>query len=128
MPSENLAIPDVATAQVNKEATINDQVNRLDKAITDTFVKDCSAGGTITITLAEFRSARRFKLTGSPAAGFTFELPDVEREFLLHNTTGQTATVRQTSTPGTTQAVATATIAELYATGTGDSKNILRIT
>jgi hypothetical protein len=44
MPSPNLAIAHVAASQNQKEVTINDAIDALDRAMNDTLALDLSAG------------------------------------------------------------------------------------
>ena len=93
MPSPNLAIAHVAAAQNQKEVTINDAIDALDLAVTASHDIDCSAGGTIAVTAAQLRRNLSHVLVGSPATGFTLQLPAVRRLLYVQNTTGQAATV-----------------------------------
>ena len=59
MSSPNLAITHVAAAQNQKEVTINDAINALDRAMGDLLVVDLTAGN-VTLTDAQFRGAVAF--------------------------------------------------------------------
>ena len=59
MSSPNLAITHVAAAQNQKEVTINDAINALDRAMGDLLVVDFIAGN-VTLTDAQFRGAVAF--------------------------------------------------------------------
>jgi hypothetical protein len=117
MTSPNLAAPHVAAAQNQKEVTINDATDALDLAMTAALSVDCSAGGTITVTLLQARRNVRFALTGTPAADFVFELPNVRRLVAVSNGTGRVATVRNPT--GDTIALPAGKQVLIYATGTG---------
>lgn len=119
----NLAIAEVSASQDQKEVTINQALEQLDSALTATLDIDCTAGGTIAPTLANFQKYMRYRLTGTPAAGFTLQLPLTARFFLLRNESGKTATVQQTSSPGATATSLTANEQLLYADA-GSTKNI----
>lgn len=54
---------------------------------------DCTAGGTITLTLEQMWASATLRLTGTPGAAFTLELADGNRDIAIENTTGQTATI-----------------------------------
>ena len=99
MTSPNLAAPHVAASQNQKEVTINDAINALDLAMVATLSVDCSAGGTISPTLAQLQRAARLSLTGTPAAAFTLQLPAISRLLAVQNGTGQSVTLRQASGP-----------------------------
>ncbi|MEI4235239.1 hypothetical protein [Roseovarius sp. D22-M7] len=97
MPSPNLALTHVAAAQNQKEVTVNDAIDGLDRAMTATLAVDCSAGGTVTVSAADLRRHVRLVLTGSPGAGFTVELADVPRLLALCNATDAAAMVAGTT-------------------------------
>jgi hypothetical protein len=67
MASPNLAITHVAAAQNQKEVTINDGLNALDRALTDALVVDFTAGN-VTLTDAQFRAAVAFAAANLSAA------------------------------------------------------------
>lgn len=54
---------------------------------------DCTAGGTITLSLDEMWATGYLRLTGTPGAAFTLELDDGNRDLSIENTTSQTATI-----------------------------------
>jgi hypothetical protein len=97
MPSPNLALTHVAAAQNQKEVTVNDAIDGLDRAITATLEVDCGAGGTVAISAADLRRHVRLLLTGSPGAGFTIELADVPRLLAVRNATDGVAIVSNTA-------------------------------
>ena len=103
MASPNLAVTHIAASQNQKEVTINDAVDALDKAGNDVVDIDCSAGNT-NVAAADYRRHFLLRLTGSPAAAFTLTLPDGKRVTAIHNTTSRSATLR-TTTLGTTLAL-----------------------
>lgn len=94
MSSPNLAIPHVAAAQNQKEVTINDAVDALDRAVTGSATIDCGAGGTIAVSASTFRAAARLVLTGGPLEPVTITLPAIERPILVRNGTGVAVTAR----------------------------------
>ncbi|MGS4948039.1 hypothetical protein ACVDG3_21430 [Meridianimarinicoccus sp. RP-17] len=93
MTSPNLFVPHVAAAQNQKEVTINDAVSALDLAITATLDVDCTAGGTIAVSVTQAQRHVRLLLTGTPGESFVLRLPGVMRILAIANTTGQIATV-----------------------------------
>ena len=90
--SPNLAIPHVVSNQNNKEVTINEAVDALDRALNDGTAIDCSAGITV-VPSATFTANAWFRITGAPAAPFNLVVPATRRLFVVANETGQTATV-----------------------------------
>lgn len=114
----NLGIEKPETSQFSKEVTISDALQRLDEAGQDYVDIDCSAGGTITVTAAQFLDNFTLRLTGTPAGAFTVDVPDGKRFFGVINTTAQTATM-DTVTSGTMVAVLTLARAIIQSLGTG---------
>jgi hypothetical protein len=94
MPSPNLAVTHVAAAQNQKEVTINDAIDALDRALTETLALDCSAGGVIAVGAGQMRRNLRLVLEGAPSAAFTVELAAVRRPVLIRNASGRSATLR----------------------------------
>lgn len=117
MPSPNLKIAHVAANQNQKEVTVNDAINALDRAMTATSVLDCTAGGAISVTTAQARGSVRLELAGAPAAAFTLTLPDVPRLLVLSNGTEQTATVGNAT--GATIDIEDGATVLIVSTGTG---------
>lgn len=117
MPSPNLDIAHVAASQNQKEVTVNDAIDALDRALTETSVLDCTIGGTITATNAQVRRSVRLDLQGTPAAAFTLTLPALPRVLVLSNGTGQTATVGNAT--GATIDVEDGATVLIVSTGTG---------
>jgi hypothetical protein len=93
MASPNLAVTHVAAAQNQKEVTINDAVDALDRAGNDVVDIDCSAGNTA-VSAADYRRHFLLRLTGAPGDDFTLILPDGKRVAAIHNTTSRSATLR----------------------------------
>jgi hypothetical protein len=116
MPSPNLAIPHVAAAQNQKEVTINDAIDALDRAITAALEIDVAAGGTIAVTETDMRRHAAVVLGGTPAAAVTLQLPAVRKFLYVQNTTGQEVTVGGPG-GGATVPVGTGQRLLVYATG-----------
>ncbi|MGS4947763.1 hypothetical protein ACVDG3_19990 [Meridianimarinicoccus sp. RP-17] len=93
MTSPNLAAPHVLAAQNQKEVTVNDAVSALDLAMTATLDVDCTAGGTVAVSVLQAQRHVRLLLTGAPGAAFVLRLPDVPRILAIANGTGQIVTV-----------------------------------
>lgn len=91
----------IEQSQSQKEVTANAMGTQISGATQGALDVDCTAGGTITLTAAQYLDNHTFRLTGSPAGAFNLDVPDGERDFKIINTSGQTATV-DTVTGGTT--------------------------
>jgi hypothetical protein len=85
MPSPNLAIAHVAASQNQKEVTINDAVDALDRAMTDTLALDLSAGS-LSLTAAQLRSAVVLHPLGALTGPAAVLVPQIRRVFALVNT------------------------------------------
>jgi hypothetical protein len=85
MSSPNLALTHVAAAQNQKEVTINDAVDALDRALTDTLALDLSTGA-VTVTLAQLRSAMVLQPAAALSGPSTITLPQLRRVFAVANT------------------------------------------
>lgn len=85
MPSPNLAVTHVAAAQNQKEVTINDAVDALDRALTDTLALDLSTGA-LTLTAAQLRSAMALRPAAALSGPSTITLPQLRRVFAVLNT------------------------------------------
>jgi hypothetical protein len=125
MTSPNLAITHVAAAQNQKEVTVNDAINALDRALTDALAVDFS-GGSVTLTAAQFRQAIAFKPAATLTAPASLTVPQIKRVFVVINTDGffTIDVVRGTKTisvpPGTAFCLCTdGTANGLYAAGGG---------
>jgi len=84
MPSPNLAITHVAAAQNQKEVTINDAVDALDRAMTDVAAVTFTSGSA-TLSDAAFRSAVAFAPAAALDAPATLTVPQIRRVFLVIN-------------------------------------------
>jgi hypothetical protein len=125
MSSPNLAIAHVAAAQNQKEVTLNDAINALDRALTEALSIDFS-GGPVTLTAAQFRTAIAFKPSATLSAVATLTVPQIKRVFVVINTDGffTIDVVRGSTTisvpPGTAFCLCTdGTANGLYAAGGG---------
>ncbi len=117
MTSPNLAVPHVAAAQNQKEVTINDATDALDLAMTASLPVSSTAGGTISIRTFQAQRNLRFALSGTPAATFDLQLPNVQRLVVVSNGTGQLATVKNAT--GATAALAPGSESVFYSSGSG---------
>ena len=97
MSSPNLEIPDWIAQQEEPEETVKAAIDQLDNASNADVAIDCTAGGTITVTAAQYRNNMVLDLFGTPGAGFNLTVPDGGRLFAVANATGQTATVDTTT-------------------------------
>ena len=91
--SPNLVITHLEPKQGQIDVTVNAAIDRLDNSANDPIDIVTTAGGTITVTAAQFLDNHHFRLTGSPAAGYTVDFPDGDRSFTIENASGQTATI-----------------------------------
>jgi hypothetical protein len=85
MSSPNLAIAHVAASQNQKEVTINDSFDALDRAMTDTLALDLSAGS-LALTAAQLRSAFVLHPMGALTGPTAILVPQIRRVFALLNT------------------------------------------
>jgi hypothetical protein len=115
--TSNLAVTEVVASQNNKEVTINDAFEKLDQATQGELDTDATAGGSVVLSAANFTGFFMHLLSGSPGAGFTFDVPASKRFFAIRNTSGQTATVQVTGGGGASEAVADGEMALLYSDG-----------
>ena len=111
----NLGLTHVAPGQSAKPTTVNGMADGLDEAIAGLTEKDCSVGGTLTLSLAEW-SNMVLHLTGAPGAGFNVVVPTNKKIYIVDNASGQTATVKTAA--GTGIAVANGTVRILRCDGT----------
>jgi hypothetical protein len=85
MPSPNLAIAHVAASQNQKEVTINDAIDALDRAMTDTLALDLSAGP-IVLGTSQLRAAMVLRPAGALTGPASLLVPQIRRVFALLNT------------------------------------------
>jgi hypothetical protein len=85
MPSPNLAIAHVAASQNQKEVTINDAIDALDRAMTDTIGLDLSAGS-LALTAVQLRAAMVLFPAAALAGPASIAVPQIRRVFALLNT------------------------------------------
>src|SRR5215469_16892020 len=111
----NLGLTHLDPAQSNKAVTVNGLADGLDEAIAGLTEKDCTAGGTITLVLAEW-SNMVLHLTGTPGAGFNVIVPNNHKIYIVDNASGQTATMKTAA--GTGIACATGTVRIVRCDGT----------
>lgn len=91
--SANLAITHLVAKQTDPETTVNAAINRLDLSNNDTVDVVTTAGGTITLTSAQKLDNILIRLTGTPAAAYTINIPDGNRALHFENQSGQIATL-----------------------------------
>jgi hypothetical protein len=84
MPSPNLAIAHVAASQNQKEVTINDAIDALDRAMTDTLALDLSAGS-LSLAAAQLRAAMVLHPMGALTGPASLLVPQIRRVFALLN-------------------------------------------
>ncbi|KKM62280.1 hypothetical protein LCGC14_1523260 [marine sediment metagenome] len=100
------AHPDAVDMAKTKRRHIRSNVRDrlLARALNEPVDIDCTAGGTITLTLDQMWASGHLRLIGTPGGAFTLELADGNRDFSIENTTGQTATI-ETATGATSPPV-----------------------
>ena len=93
----NLGITHVEELGDGKEVVVDDGLDELDIAMNDLHDENLTAGGTITIATADFQQHHVFRMTGTPGAGVTVDIPDDSdgrnRFFGFWNACGQTVTL-----------------------------------
>lgn len=101
-----LNVEHVAAAETNKYLRINTGFDTFDNALFAKLDVDCTAGGNVSVTAANLKANGLLNLTGTPAGAFNLDLGAVNRDVLIYNGSGQTATVRA-GTFATTATLAT---------------------
>jgi hypothetical protein len=99
--SDNQNLGSVPDAVADIETAITDVLRDIDAAMSDDLTVVTTAGGTITLTEAQVTRAAVVKLTGTPAAAYTVDVPathalpaTLKKYIGFINTSGQTATVQ----------------------------------
>jgi hypothetical protein len=85
MPSPNLAIVHVAASQNQKEVTINDAIDALDRAMTDTLALDLSTSPLV-LTATQLRAAMVLRPAAALVGPASILVPQIRRLFALLNT------------------------------------------
>jgi hypothetical protein len=116
MTSPNLAIPHVAAAQAQKEVTINQAVDLLDRALTDVLAVDLGAGD-VTLTSDQYRRHTVFR-AANVTASRTLTLPQIKRTVAVDNADGA-ATLTVARGTGTVSVPAGAALA-IYTDGSAN--------
>jgi hypothetical protein len=114
--SPNLAIPHLAAAQAQKEVTINQAVDLLDRALADVLTVDFGSGD-VTLTNDQYRRHRVFR-SANLATARTLTLPAIKREISVDNAAG-TADLTVARGTGTVVVPAGAALV-LYTDGTAN--------
>lgn len=83
----------IATDEAQAEDVSNTLDSLLDNSVNAVGSVDCAAGGTITVTDDVYFGSTTIKLTGAPAADFTLDIPNNDRDVKIWNTSGKVATV-----------------------------------
>jgi len=102
--------------------TVNTNSEIIEQAIGGYASVDASAGGTVSVSISDGALSdgrnQTIKLTGAPAGSFTFQLPEVEKTFVIWNTSGQTATI-QTVSATTSVSLADGSMVAVFSDGAG---------
>lgn len=122
--SDNQDLGSIPDTVADIETAITDIVRGIDAAMSDDLTVVTTAGGTFTLTAAEVTRMGVLKLTGSPGAGITIDIPathglpaTLKKFFAVINTSGQIATVQVVGGGGASVAVAVAANKILYTDG-----------
>ncbi|MFO1152740.1 MAG: hypothetical protein U1E42_03595 [Rhodospirillales bacterium] len=104
----NLAITHVAASQAQKEVTLNDALNKLDRALTDAVAISVASGSAV-VADADFRQNIALKVTGAAVAGRTVTVPAIKRLFVVISDTAnaEDVTIARGATTVTLPAAAT---------------------
>lgn len=78
---------------LQREIRSNSRDWLLDNSENQSINLDVTAGGTIALTTNQHLENGLIRLTGSPGAGFTIDIPDGNRRLEFENVSGQTATI-----------------------------------
>src|SRR5262245_60000708 len=90
--SPNLGITHVEQNQTNKEVTIDEAIDLLDQAMTDTVDIDVTSGNA-TVSADDYAENIRLKITGATTGGRTVTLPQSKRLILIVSDSGNTQSV-----------------------------------
>ena len=89
----HLDTTDMTAAKVWREVRSNVRDRLLDNSQNKPVNVDCTAGGTIVLTVNQREENQLIRLTGTPGAGYTVEFADGNRQFTIENVSGQSATI-----------------------------------
>ncbi len=122
--SDNQNLGSIPDTVADIETAITDIVRDIDAAMSDDLTVVTTSGGTFTLTATEVTRMGALKLTGSPGAGITIDIPathdlpaTLKKFFAVINTSGQIATVQVVGGGGASVAVAVASNQLLYTDG-----------
>ena len=79
---------------------------------------DCTAGGTIVLSINEREENMLIRLTGTPGAAFTVQFADGRKQMEIENVSGQSATIETATGAASPPVVATAKTAQIQIRGT----------
>jgi hypothetical protein len=82
--SNNLDLVALVTGQTNPEGTANDKGGELDSFLTESLAVSVSSGNA-TVTAANYRRYRKFRITGNTTGGRTLTLQAIKRPVLIDN-------------------------------------------
>lgn len=115
MPTPHLGIAHVAPTQANKTITLNDSADALDNAMNE--IESIAVSGTVNVTASQFTGAGVIRLTGTPGAPFTVNVPATKRKFTVHNLADDVATIQVTGGGGDSVEVAADSASSLFSDG-----------
>ena len=76
-----------------REVVSNARDRIIERGMEDVVDVDCTAGGTVALTVDQQYGSQLIRLTGTPGAPFTIEMLDSNRNVAFENASGQTATI-----------------------------------
>lgn len=79
---------------------------------------DCTAGGTIVLTVNQREPVIHIRLTGSPGSGYTVEFADGNKQIDIENVSGQTATIETATGAATPPTIINGQTKSLFIAGT----------
>jgi hypothetical protein len=95
----NLDITHIEESQEDKEVTANEAFDALDDAM-NSQLPIANSDANQSLTVAQFTRHRSFRFTGATTAARTLTVPAMEREFVVHNKTGNNLTISTGVSPG----------------------------
>ncbi len=93
----HLDTTDMTAAKLWREVRSNVRDRLLDNNQNKPVDVDCTAGGTIVLTVNQREENQLIRLTGTPGAGYIVEFADGNKQFEIENVSGQSATIDSTT-------------------------------
>lgn len=115
---DHLDTGDMAATGVWREIPSNSRDKLLDNNNNKVVSVDCTAGGTIVLSINEREENQIILLTGTPGGGFTIEFADGNKQVIIENISGETATIETNSGAASPATVLDGDAAIIYIRGT----------